>query len=153
MSKDPGDIFRHQEQDLPVTLYTQADWDDADANGLITAAHVLDRLHRMLEFALGNENPNARFDEEGFVVALVAASIKQDKIKLTVYTNDHNPPHCHVDVKGESHGKLRIDLSTGEFMEDVPKKIKSQQTRIMTLFTQNQEALSKLWDGYQSNQS
>lgn len=105
----------------------------------------------MLEHALGNENPNAAFDEEGFFISLVAAGKKHDGITLQVNTNDHNPPHCHVLVKGEPGKKLRIDLTTGEFMDDVPKKIKTQTKRIKALFVENQDALSELWDSYQGN--
>lgn len=151
MSKHPGNPFWDHEQDVPITLFTQADWDEAEAGGFITADHVLDRFGRMLEHALGNGNPNAAFDEEGFFISLVAKGIKQDGITLTVNTDDHNPPHCHVLVKGEPGKKLRIDLSTGEFMDDVPKKIQPQKKRIKAMFAKNQDALSEIWAGYQDD--
>lgn len=149
MSKHPGNPFWNQEEDVPMTLFTQADWDEAETGGFITAAHVLDRLERMLEHALGNENPNAAFDEEGFFISLVAEGFRHDGIRLTVNTNDHDPPHCHVLVKGEPGKKLRINLTTGEFMDDVPKKIQPQSKRILAMFAKNQDALSEIWTSYQ----
>lgn len=152
MSKYPDNPYWDQKRDVPETPYAQGDWDDAEEGGFLTAEHVIERLERMITHALGLEPEAAAYDDEGFFLSLVGAGKRQDDITLNVNTLDHNPPHCHVDVKGENHKKPRINLETGEFMDEIPKKLQPKRKKIEKMFQRYSDPLMTLWKDYHSDQ-
>lgn len=147
MSKYPNNKYWDHKFDAPVTLFTQSEWDEAEEGGFITAEHVFERSQRMLLHAMGVEGP-AAYDEEGFFLALVADSTSEELgIKLVVHSNDHDPPHCHVKFQGRLVDDFRIDLITGDFLNDPPVEIRSKDLKKMkTVFVKHREILIEFWD-------
>lgn len=87
---------------MPVMLFAQGDWDDAEKGGFITAEHVLERAQRILLHTFGIEEP-AVYDEDGFFISLVSDSTPEEfGIKMVVHSHDHDPPHCHVNFRAGS---------------------------------------------------
>lgn len=147
MSKYPNNPFWDHELDIPVTLYGQGDWDEAEEGGFITAEHALERAERMLLHALAPGGP-AAYDEEGFFRSLLSDSTREEfGIKLVVHSNDHDPPHCHVKFHGVLYDKLRIDLTTGEFLDDPPDGIRGKDLKQMKeVFTKYEDQMTGFWD-------
>lgn len=147
MSKYPNNPYWDHELDVPFTLFAQGDWDEAEEGGFITVEHVLERAERMLLHALGTKGP-AAYDEEGFFLSLVSDSTPEEfGIKLVVHSNDHDPPHCHVKFQGILYDKLRIDLTTGEFLDDPPPGIRGKDMKQMkAVFVKYEDKLVGFWE-------
>lgn len=128
---------------------TRAEWDEASDAGHVTAEHVMQRLKNIADHIFGNETV-AGFDDEGFVVSLIAEGLPlPGGVTLYVYPNDHPPPHVHITLRSHPHTKLRIRLDTGEFMDDAPrglvrKKLKSFQASVR----ENHDVLAEWWETY-----
>ena len=67
-------------------------------------------------------------------------------LRLVIYPNDHNPPHVHIRL---SNGEeCRINLLTGDFMDDPPRGLRRT---IMRAYVENIEAVWSAWDSYHGN--
>lgn len=149
MSKYPDNPWWHQDHDAPILIMMRHEWDAAVAAGHVTPEHVMQRLKNIADHVFDNQTLMG-FDDEGFVVSLVAEGLPlAGGVKLYVYSNDHPPPHVHIQLKSHPGAKLRINLETGEFMDDAPrgvdtKKLKGFQSAIL----ENHEILAAWWQDY-----
>jgi len=59
-------------------------------------------------------------------------------IKVSINANDHNPPHLHTMINGQK--LARLNLTTGEYMDPIPKEFsrKDQRTVRQWAMDQNQ---------------
>lgn len=90
-------------------IFTRADWDDAVAAGTLTSYDVLARLTRIAVREFGTEGP-AAYDEEGFFLALTTEGLRMEcGATLRVHTNDHPPPHVHVERPGQVDIKINLE--------------------------------------------
>lgn len=97
-----------------------SEWDEAANNGWLTVEHVLNRLSAMTAYELGN-GAEQGYGPDGFLVALTADSyVVGSNVKVHLNTNDHPPPHVHIEVRGELDSKLRLAIETGEPLDDLP---------------------------------
>ena len=86
------------------------------------------------------------FDEEGFLLSLVADGLKlEGGVTLQVYSNDHPPPHVHVLVRSQPRLKLRIRLDNGEPMDD-PGSVRAKELRRFSeLVVEHNKLLTAWW--------
>ena len=91
-------------------------------------------------------------DEDGFLRALTADRWQvAGSLSVVMHSNDHPPPHVHVDVKGEWHRKLRINIETGELMDHGLPDGWSRKLRRATAFVaSNRVVLLEAWNAKQS---
>lgn len=116
MAKYPDNPFWNDERDVPVLITSQHDWDEAVAGGYLTAEHVQLRLELMLEFEFGN-GADLGFNEEGFLNALTSAGTRfEGGLKISIYPEDHDPPHAHIEFRSDPKHEFRLDLDTGELL-------------------------------------
>jgi len=95
----------------PSSLLTPAAGMTPRAEGHLTPEHYLDRLERMLAFALGTERSLA-ISADGFFNALVSDSFRlKQNVRLVIHPNDHDPPHAPLEVRSERTGGIRLSLS------------------------------------------
>ena len=64
-----------------------------------------------------------------------------DQGRFVVYPNDHNPPHVHVMLTDGS--SCRIELLSGDFMDDPPR---GRRREIMKAYYENVEAIWSEWE-------
>lgn len=134
MSSYPGNPYWDQEGDQPIPILSRAEWDEAEREGHLTAEHVLLRMKHIAEHDL-IVGGSVGFDVDGFVISLVAESLQATGgVTLIVRTNDHPPPHAHIEVKGRPEIKLTVNLATAEIVGDIPdgwsKKVRSIQRAV-----------------------
>ncbi|MFE6859690.1 DUF4160 domain-containing protein [Nocardia sp. NPDC057668] len=145
MSQHPNNPYWCQNHDRPKAILSRRDWEEAEAGGYITADHVLDRLYAIAVREFGDSGP-AAYDEEGFMIALTAEGIRcQGGVTLQVY-NDHPPPHVHIVIKADPSKKLRINLETGEMMDEIPNGWAKKLKAARGLVNQNHSGLLQLWE-------
>jgi len=127
------------------TFYTRADWDRAVAAGTLTAEDVLARLTRIAVHEFGTEGP-AAYDEDGFFLALTAEGLRvEGGVTLRVPTNDHPPPHVHVQRPGLAD--IKISLETGEPIEPVPTDASAKKLRgLQAAVRENRSQLVDWWE-------
>lgn len=95
-------------------LLTRESWDAAVRAGGPKPEMVLERLHGITIREFGEMGPIG-YDEDGFVVSLVADGIRiEGGARLVVHTRDHQPPHVHVQRPDEQD--IVISLLTGEVL-------------------------------------
>ncbi len=144
-------------EDLPPFEWKPGDavdtpeaWEAAEAAGAITADDVLERLGRMAVYEFGEMGPSG-YDEDGFVLSLVAKGVPEGSLLLDVHTRDHWPPHVHVKRPEDlgSHGVI-IDLRTGEIDEArLPKGIRGKDLKRMSeLVAKHHDTLAGYWEAF-----
>lgn len=149
MSRYPGNPWWHHQLDIPITIMSRSEWDEAAAAGHVTPEHVMRRLKNIADHAFDNQTVMG-FDEDGFVVSLIAEGLAlAGGVTLRVYPNDHPPPHVHIEVRSRPNARIRINLATGEFLDDAPrglprKKLKGFQAAVR----ENHEVLATWWESY-----
>jgi len=112
-------------------IWTRRDWDRALDEGWLTRAHVEHRLGNIAVRDLGKLGP-AGYGPDGFFISLVADGVQVEGIgRFIVRSNDHDPPHVHVQPFGQNVD-LRFSLETGELLDERPRGITSKQVRNMT---------------------
>jgi hypothetical protein len=112
-------------------IWTRTDWDRALDEGWLTRAQIEDRLHNIAVRDLGELGP-AGYSADGFFTSLVADGIQVEGIgHFVVHSNDHDPPHVHVQPFGQNVD-LRFSLETGELLDERPRGVKSKQVKNMT---------------------
>jgi hypothetical protein len=147
MSQYPNNPLWCQNHDRPIAIVSIADWEQADADGHLTPEHVLQRIHDIAEFEFGN-GEELGFDGDGFLVSLAADGMQlPGGVTLSVYPNDHPPPHVHVRIRALPHVKLRISLETGEPLDDgLPDGWSKKLKRIQRLVADNAPTLASWWE-------
>lgn len=70
----------------------------------------------------------------------MAPAIRENGIKFQIWPNDHDPPHVHVHLEGET---TLINLLTDEFMIEPPK---GKGRAIMAAYQKHREALLRMWE-------
>lgn len=117
----------------------RADWDRALSQRWLTRTQIEARLHNIAVRDMGELGP-VGYDEEGFIISLVADGIRREGIGwFKVYSNDHDPPHVHVRPFGEDFD-IRLSLETGEELDSRPRGVTSKQIKNM------QKALVEMHD-------
>jgi len=146
MSRYPGNPWWCQVHDTPRAILTQFEWEEASEAGHLTLEHVLARLEFMLEWEIGNGSALG-LDEEGFFRALTADRWQvEGALSVVMRSHDHPPPHVHVYVRGDRHRKLRINIETGELMDDrVPDGWARKLKRASEFVMQNRSLLLEAW--------
>ncbi|MDX1874057.1 DUF4160 domain-containing protein [Mycolicibacterium sp. 120266] len=149
MSRYPGNPWWDQDYDVPITIMSRSEWDEAAAAGYVTPEHVFLRLRNAANFAFGNPIGIA-FDEDGFVVALTSAGFAlEGGVKLSVHPNDHPPPHVHVTISSHPNAKIRIELTTGELLDDLPRGLAAKKLKgIQSAVRENHAVLAGWWRDY-----
>lgn len=148
MSRYPGNPYWHQPSDLPIALLSQGDWDEAAAGGHLTPEHYLDRLERMLAFSLGN-GADLGYSADGFFNALVSDGFRlKQNVRLFVHPNDHNPPHAHLEVRSERHGRIRLSLADGQLLpgDVVERSVKKHLEEAQRFIRDNADMLAAAWN-------
>lgn len=156
MSKHPNNPLWNDATDSPWVIENQEDWDEAVAEGNLTAEHVLARLEAMVRVAYDQPTDGgAAYDEEGFIRALVAAGIQGEGFRVQLHPNDHDPPHAHFVDPGEPKNEVRLSLQTGDPLagESVPVGTKKKLGKAKALIGQNRDLLMDWWSDYQASQS
>lgn len=149
MTKYPDNPWWSRSSDLPIVPSDKAAWDDAQARGFIAAEHVLLRLEAMLRVAVGEPvDGGASYDEDGFVIALVAAGWSGDGWRVQLHPNDHDPPHVHFWDKGDPKKQIRLSLESGEPLdgETIPKGLRRKLDRAGSFIVENQALLMNHWE-------
>ena len=91
----------------------------------------------------GVEGPAAS-DEDGFFVSLTAEGLQlEGGVTLRVHTNDHPPPHVHVQRPGEPD--IRINLESGDLLQPVPAGTSAKKLRKFQEVVQESHALLSSW--------
>lgn len=149
MSRYPDNPYWCQNHDNPIAINSREEWDEADAAGHTTTEHVFMRLKNIADHIFGNESSLA-FDDEGFVISLVAGAVTlQGGLKLRVWPNDHPPPHVHIEVQAHPEWKIRINLETVELMDDLPPKLKRKQFHgFLDAVRECRPQLTTWWESY-----
>lgn len=131
-------------------IQTREEWDRALAQGHITPEHLISRLENIATHHFGREGAIG-FDDEGFVVSLVAGSILVEcGVKIRVNPLDHDPPHAHVELRSHPGVKFRINLVTGALMDPVPKGLSAKKVRdLQAAVHENGARLAGMWAEYQ----
>jgi hypothetical protein len=147
VSKHPDNPWWHQERDAPVMIMTRVEWENAAAAGHLTPEHVMQRLKNIADYAFDIETV-AGFDEDGFVISLIAEGLPlSGGVKLYVYSNDHPPPHVHIKLSSHPDDKIRINLETGEYMDDAPRGLARKRLKgIQTAVRENHDVLASWWE-------
>jgi hypothetical protein len=150
MSRYPHNPCWHQERDIPFSIPTRADWDEAAAAGHLTPEHVMQRLKNIADHAFGNESVRG-CDEDGFIISLTAEGLPiPGGVTLYVYANDHPPPHVHIKLRAHPNAEIRISLETGEFLDDAPRGLASKKLRgFQAAVRENHAVLASWWESYQ----
>lgn len=145
MSRHPDNPKWCDDTDQPISLYGQAEWDEAVEHGWLTPEHVADRLQGMALYQFGN-GAEMGYGPEGFIVALVAdAWTIEGNLKVRMNSQDHPPPHLHIEFRGE-RGRLRIRLDDGELMDERPRWLKRKQLGSIRGFIVAESAmLTQMW--------
>lgn len=130
-------------------IQSREEWDKALAHGCLTLEHLVVRLENIATHHFGEEGAIG-FDDEGFVVSLVAGSISVGHgVKIRVNPHDHDPPHAHIELRSHPGAKFRINLMTGEFMDPAPKGLNAKKVRdLQTAVIENTAQLSRMWAEY-----
>lgn len=130
-------------------IMTRAQWDEATAAGHVTPEHVMLRLRNIADHIFGVES-GIGYDEDGFVIGLTSAGLAlQGGVILRVFPNDHAPPHVHIEVSSHPHAKIRINLATGDLLDDPPRGLPTKKLkRIQALVHENRAALATSWEKY-----
>lgn len=149
MSRYPGNPWWHQERDIPFSIPTRVEWDEAAAAGHLTPEHVMQRLKNILDHAFDNQTVMG-FDEDGFVVSLIAEGLLlADGLTLYVFPNDHPPPHVHIKLRAHPNAKIRISLETGELLDDAPRGLASKKLkRFQAAVREHHDVLATWWEHY-----
>ena len=71
---------------------------------------------------------------------------RENGIRFVIYPNDHLPPHVHV--KLTDGRECRIDLRSGDFMDDAPP---GTMNRIRESYFENVAAIVAAWEKYHPN--
>jgi hypothetical protein len=152
MSRHPGNPWWHQELDIPIMIMRRTEWDGATAAGHATPEHVMGRLKNIADRAFDNQTVMG-FDEDGFVVSLIAEGLPlPGGVTLYVYANDHPPPHVHITVRAHPNAKIRINLETGEYLDDAPRGLASKRLKgFQTAVRENHPLLASWWESYHGN--
>jgi hypothetical protein len=109
----------------------------------LTGRDVLDRLLRIAVHECGEEGP-AAYDEDGFFLSLIAEGIKlEGGISLVVHTNDHLPPHVHVQRPGEKD--IRLSLEDGSLLDDLPQGVSARKVRHMQQLAAEHGGILQAW--------
>ena len=150
MSRHPDNPYWCDSHDQPIMVQTREEWDKALAAGYLTPEHLISRLENIAIHHFGNEGAIG-FDDEGFVVSLVAGSILvEGGVKIRVYPHDHDPPHAHIELRSHPGAKLRIGLADGALMDPVPKGLSSKKVGYLrSAVAENGAALVGMWAEYQ----
>jgi Domain of unknown function (DUF4160) len=150
MSRYPDNPWWCHEHDSPIMIPTRSEWDEAAGSGQVTPEHVMLRLKNIADHAFNNQTV-AGFDEDGFVISLIAEGMAlAGGVTLQVYANDHPPPHVHIKLRAHRDAKIRINLETGEFLDDglprglTRKKMKGFQAAVR----ENRKVLAGWWENY-----
>ncbi|GAA1115732.1 hypothetical protein GCM10009582_11290 [Arthrobacter flavus] len=68
---------------------------------------------------------------------------------LVVHSNDHPPPHVHVQIKGEPKLEFKVNLETAEVIGTV-RGIKSNKLAgMVAAVIENRDTLAGWWEKYQ----
>jgi hypothetical protein len=69
--------------------------------------------------------------------------VEKGRIRFCIYPREHifEPPHVHVWVGNDD--VCRIDLNSGEFMEDPPP---GERSKILKLYIDNAVIIRQKWD-------
>lgn len=148
MSKHPDNPWWSQTSDQPMMPHDQASWDDAHAHGFLTADHVLLRLEAILRVAVGEPvDDGASYNEDGFVIALVAAGWSGEGWRVQLHPNDHDPPHVHFSDTGDRRRQIRLSLVSGEPLdgERIPPGVRKKLERASSFIMENQAMLIDRW--------
>ena len=150
MSRHPDNPYWCDNHDQPIMIQTREDWDKALAQGYLTPEHLISRLENIATHHFGQEGAIG-FDDEGFVVSLVAGSIEVEcGVKIRVNPLDHDPPHAHIELRSHPGAKLRINLVTGALMDSVPKGLSARKVRdLQAAVIENGARLRGMWAEYQ----
>jgi hypothetical protein len=55
----------------------------------------------------------------------------------------------HIEVRSHPHAKIRINLATGEFLDDVPRGLPSKKLRrFQAVVREHHDVLATLWESY-----
>ena len=69
-------------------------------------------------------------------------------VRFVIYPKDHQPPHVHVWIGGES--VTRIELDSGEFMGEPTS---GNRREIMNAYRRNAATIRKAWDHYHGEEA
>lgn len=149
VSKYPDNPYWCQTHDNPKVINTRPEWDQAEVDGYITLEHVFMRLKNIADHIFGNETFMG-FDDEGFVISLVAGGIRlEGGLTLRVWPNDHPPPHVHIEVKAHPEWKIRVNLETIELMDELPSALKAKQfSGFLDAIRECHPKLAGWWESY-----
>lgn len=129
VSRHPDNPYWCQTHDQARLIMTRAEWDEAKAAGHLTPDHVFLRLKNIADHIFGNET-SMGFNDEGFVVSLVAGAVSlEGGLRLRVWPNDHPPPHVHIEVRAHPDWRIRVNLQTVELMDELPAGLRRRQFR------------------------
>ena len=148
MSKHPDNPWWSESRDQPILPSNREAWDDARERGYLTPEHVLLRLEAMVRVAVGEPvDDGASYDEDGFVIALVAAGWSGEGWRVQLHPNDHDPPHVHFWDKGNPKKQIRLSLASGEPLdgETIPKGARRKLERAGSFILENQALLMDHW--------
>lgn len=132
-----------------MAIMTREEWDQAAADGHITPEHVMTRLKGIVDHVFGNQS-SIGYDEDGFVTALTAEGLPvPGGVTLVVHSNDHPPPHVHIELRSHPGQTLRIRLDTAEFMDEAPKGVNTKRLKgLQRAIRENHEVLATWWQTY-----
>jgi hypothetical protein len=125
-------------------VFTRADWERGLNEGWLTRQEVDDRLFRLALHEFGDQDEDG-YDDEGFFVSLTAAGLRvNDSVTLRVWSNDHEPPHVHVERRGKQGFRLYLD--TAEVYGELPGGVKSKELQFLqAALLENREELGEWW--------
>lgn len=123
-----------------------SEWDEAAANGWLTVEHIVSRLSAIVAYELGN-GAEQGYGPDGFLQALIADSYTvASNVKVQLNTNDHPPPHVHVQVRGELNNKLRLSIESGELLDELPPaKLRKKLELASNFILENKDLLLARW--------
>jgi hypothetical protein len=149
MSKHPDNPHWCQNHDQPFVIKSRAEWDEAEEAGYITPEHVFIRLKNIADHIFENES-SMGFDDDGFVISLVAGAITlEGGLKLRVWPNDHPPPHVHIEIRAHPEWTIRVNLETVALMDELPSGLSAKQFRgFLATIRESQPMLADWWETY-----
>lgn len=142
--------FMSEHIDDHPSLLSQSDWDQAEADGRLSAEDVLVRLERIAlhEFGQNQAEWPIAFDEDGWVTALTAEGLQMEGgVNLFICTRDHPPPHVHIKRRGGKDIKMNLEtgLVEGKLSQGVRPK---QLAKFGALVEQKHPVLAERWAQY-----
>lgn len=149
MSRYPDNPWWCGDHDKPISIPTRSEWDEAADAGYVTPEHVMIRLKNIAEYAFGSGTVIG-LDENGFITSLTSAGWAiEGGVVLHVYPKDHPPPHVHIEVRSLPHVKIRINLATGDLLDDPPRGLPAKKLRkLQSLVREHQGVLATSWQTY-----